>query len=219
MLPAYLNQRCSDMKLSPSQISKIKSSLSGGNIYYDDIRTELVDHFATEIEENLEEGQSFELLLDEKLSNFNQKKFQRNLLLQTHLGMLKAIFKKMLFFWLAFKVIVMTFFIGFIVNVFSTYTPEFAEQVLKTSFILTFLAIAMLALIRTRFLKNSQIVAAGNTLFMIAMLSQFVLQLEWLQWTGLTNQKLLYGFTFWFCLLLVAGFRVLSGTVKRAHLA
>ncbi|UZD22477.1 hypothetical protein PBT90_03420 [Algoriphagus halophytocola] len=207
------------MKLSPSQISQIQSSLSSGNIYYDDIRAELVDHIATEIEENLDEGQSFDLLLHEKLSSFNQKKFQRILLLQTHLGMLKAIFKKMLSFWLAFKVIVMTYFIGFIVTAFSNYTPEFAEQVLKTSFILIFLAVAILGLIRTRLLKNSQIIAAGNMLFMLAMLSQFVLQLEWLQWTGLTNQTLLYAFTFWFCLLLVSGFRVLSGTVKRAQLA
>lgn len=206
------------MKLSPAQIGKIQSSLSTKNIYYDDIRTELVDHFAAEIEEKLDDDKSFDILLGEKLKSFDQKKFQRNLLLQTHLGMLKAIFKRMLSFWLLFKVVVMTYFIGFIVTAFSTYTPEFAEQVLKTSFIFTFLAIAMLGLIRTRLLKNSQIVAAGNTLFMIAMLSQFVLQLEWLQWTELTNQKLLYGFTFWFCLLLVAGFRVLSSTAKRAQL-
>ena len=207
------------MKLSTSQITQIQSSLPSRHIYYDDIRAELVDHFATEIEENLDKGQSFELLLHEKLSSFNQKEFQRNLLLQTHLGMLKTLIKKMGSFWLLFKVVVMTYFIGFIVNAFSTYTPEFAEQVLKTSFILTFLLIALLGIIRTRLLKNSQIVAAGNTLFMVAMLSQFVLQLEWLQWTGFSNQTLLYAFTFWFCLLLVSGFKVLSGTVKRAQLA
>lgn len=207
------------MKLSTSQITQItqiQSSLSSRNIFYDDIRAELVDHFATEIEENLDKGQSFELLLQEKLSSFNQKKFQRNLLLQTHLGMLKAIFNKMLSFWLLVKVIIMTYVIGVFINAFYDYS---AEQLLKTSFITAFIAVAFFGLIRTRLLKNSQIVAAGNTLFMVAMLSQFVLQLEWLQWTGFSNQTLLYAFTFWFCLLLVSGFRVLSGTVKRAQLA
>lgn len=207
------------MKLSPSQIAQIQLSLSDGNIYYEDIKAELVDHFATEIESQLAQGSSFELLLREKLGRFDKKKFQRNLLLQTHLGMLKTLFNKMLSFWLLVKVVMMTYVIGFIVTAFSTYTPGFAEQVLKTSFILTFLAVALLGLIRTRLLKNSQIVAAGNTLFMVAMLSQFVLKLDWLQWTGLSNQTLLYGFTFWFSLLLVAGFRVLSITVKRAQLA
>jgi hypothetical protein len=206
------------MKLSTSQIAQIHSSLSNESIFYDDIRAELVDHFATEIEGKLTQGNSFESLLQEKLRGFNKRRFQRNLLLQTHKGMLKAIFKKMLSFWLLFKVVIMTYFIGFIINAFSTYTPENAEKILKTSFILTFLILAVLGLIRTQLLKNSQIVAAGNTLFMIAMLSQFVLQLDWLEWTGLTNQTLLYTFTFWFCLLLVAGFRVLSNTVTRAQL-
>ncbi|MEP0711298.1 MAG: hypothetical protein ABJC55_05195, partial [Algoriphagus sp.] len=203
------------MKLSLSQIAQIESSLSNGNIFYDDIKTELVDHFATEIEEKMDGSTSFDILLQEKLNGFDQKKFQRTLLLQSHVGMLKTIFKKMLSFWLLFKVVVMTYIIGDIVNLFSTYTPEFAEQVLKTSSILTFLVIAIVGLIRTRLLKNSQIVAAVNTLFMIGMLSQFVLQLDWLQWTGLSNQTLLYAFTFWFCLLLVVGFRVLSRTAKR----
>lgn len=207
------------MKLSPSQITQIQLSLSNESIFYDDIRAELVDHFATEIESKLTQHNSFELLLQEKLSSFDKKKFQRNLLLQTHKGMLKVIFKKMLSFWLLFKVVIMTYFIGFIINAFSTYTPDFALTVLKTSFILTFFAIALLGLIRTRLLKNSQNVAAGNTLFILAMLSQFILQLEWLQWIGLSNQTLLYAFTFGFCLLLVAGFRVLSDTVKRAQLA
>lgn len=207
------------MNLSKDQINQIEKSLSNGLIFYDDIKTELVDHFATEIEEKLDEKKSFEILLNEKLRGFDQKKFQRALLLQSHLGILKVIFKKMLSFWLLFKVVFMTYIIGGIVNLFSTYTPEFAEQVLKTSFILTFLMIAIFGLIRTRLLKNSQIVAAGNTLFMVAMLSQFILKIEWLGWTGLSNQTILYGFTFWFCILLVAGFRVLSGTVKRVQLA
>jgi hypothetical protein len=43
-------------------------------------------------------------------------------------------------------------------------------------------------------------------------------RLEWLQWTGLSNQHLLYNKTFWFCLVLVAGFRIFSNTIKKAIL-
>lgn len=206
------------MKLSFYQIAQIQSSLSNGNIFYDDIKAELVDHFATEIEEKMDGSNSFDLLLQEKLVVFDQKKFQRTLLLQSHIGMLKVIFNNMLSFWLLVKVAVMTFVISFIINSFSTFTPEFVEQVLKTSFILTFLVIAFTGLIRTRLLKNSQIVAAGNSLIMLGMISQFILRLEWLQWTGLTNKSLLFVLTFWFCLLLVAGFRVLLRKVKRVQL-
>lgn len=206
------------MKLTSSQIAQIQSSLSNGNIFYDDIKAELVDHFATEIEEKMDGSKSFELLLQEKLIGFDQKKFQRTLLLQSHIGMLKTIFNNMLSFWLLVKVAVIAYVIGFIINSFYTFSPEFAEQVLKTSFILTFLVIAILGLIRTRLLKNSQIVAAGNSLFMLGMISQFILRLEWLQWIGLTNKSLLFILTFWFCLLLVAGYRVLSGKVTRVQL-
>ena len=204
------------MKLSSDQIFQIQSSFSSGNIFYDDIRAELVDHFATEIEEKMDGNKSFDILLMEKLNEFDQKKFQRALLLQSHLGMLKAIFKKMVSFWLLVKVIIMTYVLGVFINAFNDYS---AEQLLKTSFITAFIALAFLGLIRTRLLKNSQIVAAGNSLFMLGMISQFVLRLEWLQWTGLSNTFLLFALTFWFCLLLVAGFRVLSGTVKRVQLA
>lgn len=204
------------MNLSSDQITKIQSSFSHSSIFYDDIREELVDHFATEIEEKMDGSTSFDILLQEKLNGFDQKKFQRTLLLQSHVGMLKAIFKKMLSFWLLVKVIIMTYVLGVFINAFNDYS---AEQLLKISFITAFIAVAFLGLIRTRLLKNFQIVAAGNSLFMLGMISQFVLRLEWLQWTGLSNTFLLFALTFWFCLLLVAGFRVLSGTVKRVQLA
>ena len=205
--------------LTPEQIAKIQSSLAFGAIFYEDIKAELVDHFATEIENELDSGKTFESLLEEKLAAFDKVNFQRNLLLQKHLGMSKAIFNKMFSFWLLVKVTVMTYVVGFIVTAFSTYTPDFAEKILKIAFMLFFVAILSAGIFRARLLKNSQIVAAGNSLFLIAIFSQFALRLEWLGWTGFSNQTLLYVFTFWFCLLLVAGFRVLSDTVKKTQLA
>ncbi len=206
------------MGLTAEQIAKIQSSCAS-SIFYEDIRAELVDHFATEIENELGNGNTFESLLQEKLARFDSGRLQRNLLIQAHLGMVKAIFSNMFSLWLLVKVTVVTYIVGFIVTAFSNYTPSFAETALKTGVMVAFLIIALAALFRAKLLKNSQIVAAGNSVFLIAIFSQFVFRLEWLQWTGLSNQTLLYAFTFWFCLLLVAGFRVLSNTVKKTQLA
>jgi hypothetical protein len=171
------------MNLTKEQIATIQTSLSGGSIFffYADIKAELVDHIAAEIESELSSDQSFESLLHERLRHFNQKKFQRQILLKTHLGMIQALFNQVNSFGLVLKVIMMTIIIGSCATLFSHADPFFSEKILKISFIIVFLVIAFLAFFQTRLLKNAQIIAAGNTLFMIGMLSQFVLQLEWLQ--------------------------------------
>ncbi|MBN7811602.1 hypothetical protein J0A68_11615 [Algoriphagus sp. H41] len=204
--------------LTPEQIAKIQSSLAFGSIFYEDIKAELVDHFATAIENDLGGEKSFESLLFEKLSQLDLTRFQRQFIFQAHLGAAKALFRKVSA-RLLFKVILITIVLGACVNVFSHTTPHFAETALKTAVMVVFLAIAAAGLFKARFLKNSQIVASGNTVFLIAILSQPVLRLEWLQWTGFSDQTLLYAFTFWFCLLLTAGYRLLSETVKKSQLA
>jgi len=207
------------MKLTKEQITTIQTSLSVESIFYADIKAELVDHIAAQIESELGSEQSFELLLHERLRYFNQKKFQRQILLKTHLGMIQSFFKHMNSFWLTVFVIAVTFVIGFWINAIYVGEPFLAEKALKTSFIILLVAIIVIGFSKPKMLKNSQIVAAGNTLFMIGMISQFVLRLEWLQWTGLSNQALIYEMTFWFCLILVAGFRMISSTIKKTALA
>lgn len=205
------------MKLTSLQINQIQSSLASGNIYYDDIKDELVDHRASAIERDMEEGLTFEQSLSNQLKNFNESKFQREILLHTHLGMVKRIFKEMGNFRILFKVLLMTLVIVGFMNLFAAENPAYSETLLKVSMMIAITLSAILGLFSTRLLRNSQVMAAGNTLFLMGSLSQYFLRLEWLQWTGLSDQILLYGLTFWFCLILTAGFRLLANRITKVQ--
>ena len=84
------------MKLSKPQIEKINESIKPG-IYYQDIRSELVDHLASAIEKEMEDSTvSFEFALDLELKKLNLDKFQRQVLLSHH----SSAFKKLFAGWL-----------------------------------------------------------------------------------------------------------------------
>ncbi|WP_075349535.1 hypothetical protein [Algoriphagus marinus] len=205
------------MSLSTNQINQIQSSLASGNIYYDDIKDELVDHRASAIERDMEEGLTFEQAMSNQLKNFNESKFQREILLHTHLGMLKNIFQEMGNFRILFKVLLMTLVIVGFMNLFAAENPAYSETLLKVSMMIAITLSAILGLFSTRLMRNSQVMAAGNTLFLMGSLSQYFLRLEWLQWTGFSDQVLLHGLTFWFCLILTAGFRLLANRITKVQ--
>ena len=205
------------MKLTSLQINQIQSSLASGNIHYDDIKDELVDHRASAIERDMEEGLTFEQAMRNQLKNFNEFKFQREILLHTHLGMVKSIFKEIGNFRILFKVLLMTLVIVGFMNLFAAENPAYSEILLKVSMMIAITLSAILGLFSTRLLRNSQVMAAGNTLFLMGSLSQYFRRLEWLQWTGLSDQVLLYVLTFWFCLILTAGFRVLATRITKVQ--
>ena len=205
------------MKLTSLQINQIQSSLASDNIHYDDIKDELVDHRASAIERDMEEGLTFEKAMRNQLKNFNEFEFQREILLHTHLGMVKSIFKEIGNFRILFKVLLMTLVIVGFMNLFAAENPAYSETLLKVSMMIAITLSAILGLFSTRLLRNSQVMAAGNTLFLMGSLSQYFLRLEWLQWTGLSDQVLLYVLTFWFCLILTAGFRVLATRITKVQ--
>jgi hypothetical protein len=205
------------MKLSSQQMTQIRSSLSQGKIYYADIRNELLDHRASAIEGDMKEGLTFEQAMKNQLKDFNEAKFQREILLHTHLGMVKSIFKEIGNFRILFIVLLMTVVIVGFMNLFAAQNPGYSETLLKVSIMIAITLLAILGLFSTRLLRNSQVMSAGNTLFLMGSLSQYFLRLEWLQWTGLSDQTLLYGMTFWFCLLLTAGFRVLATRITKVQ--
>lgn len=207
------------MKLSSQQITYIRSSLSQGGIYYSDIREELLDHRASAIEKDMNGGLSFEQAMRNQLKDFNESKFQREILLHTHLGMVKSIFKKMLNFRILFKVLLMTLVIVGFMNLFAAQNPAYSETLIKVSMMIVITLLAILGLLSTGLLRNSQVMSAGNSLFLIGSLSQYFLRLEWLQSTGLSDQILLHGMTFWFCLMLTAGFRVLATQITKVRTA
>ena len=207
------------MRLSANQITQIRSLLSQGRIYYTDIREELLDHRASAIEKDMNGGLSFEQAMRNQVMDFNESKFQREILLQTHLGMVKSIFKKMGNFRILFKVLLMTLVIVGFMNLFAAQNPAYSETLLKVSMMIVITLLAILGLLSTRLLRNSQVMSAGNSLFLIGSLSQYFLRLEWLQSTGLSDQILLHGMTFWFCLMLTAGFRVLATQIIKVRTA
>lgn len=205
------------MKLNNQQITQISYLFSQGRIYYSDIREELLDHRASAIEMDMEEGLTFEQALKNQIKDFNESKFQREILLHTHLGMVKSIFKEMLKSEILFKVLLMTLVIVGFMNLFAALNPGYSETLLKVSVMIAITLLAILGLFSTGLFRNSQVMSAGNTLFLIGSLSQYFLRLEWLQWTGLSDQTLLYGITFWFCLILTAGFRVLATRIAKVQ--
>lgn len=207
------------MKLNKNQISKIKNFISIGNIHYEDIREELEDHLASAVEEKMNSGLSFELALSEKQSRFNPSKLQRDILINTHWGMIKGIFKRMKSIPVVLISLIIAFLISGLLIQILDLSPDYSEKIIKTVVMVQITLTAVFGLFRTRYLKNSQIMSSGNSLFLLGSLSQFLLRLEWFQWIGFTNEQALFMMCFWFTLLLISGFTQLIVTTKRIQIA
>jgi hypothetical protein len=62
------------MKLSAQQIAQIEETLVLNGIHYDDIKLELTDHIASEIEEEISiQGLSFEVALHAVFENWKEQ--------------------------------------------------------------------------------------------------------------------------------------------------
>ncbi|SFB15991.1 hypothetical protein [Algoriphagus aquimarinus] len=190
------------MKLTSEQISQIQSSLSGGKIYYDDIRAEMVDHIASKVEDAMEQGIPFEEALESAQKDINPFNFQMKLLVASHLGFFKTIVSNMLKGSILLKSIPL-----FAVCLFFIYfdqSPEASEKHVKTIFISATVGWALMGL-WGGLLKNSKVVAAGNTLWLIVCISQVVLNLDFIVWLGIPPQIAIYLITFLLSLLYIAG--------------
>lgn len=194
------------MKLSPNQVSKISQKISSSQVYYTDIRAELTDHIACKIEAELQKEADFEEFLQKTLKEVNPKKFQRSLLIQAHLNSLKKFLTNLGNLRIMVKSILMTFVIGSFINLFSKNTPEFAETVLKTAFLIACYGSFILVLWGNKYFANSKLLTAANVLFLLASLSQFFLRLEWLTWTGATHQQLMFSLSACFSFILCSGY-------------
>lgn len=203
------------MKLSPNQVSQISQKISSNQVYYTDIRAELTDHIACKIEAELHTEDDFEEVLQKSLAEVNPKKFQRSLLIQAHLNSLKDFLVNLGDVRIMAKTIIMTFVIGSFINLFSKNTPEFAETVLKTAFLIACYGSFIAVLWGNKYFGNSKLLTAANVLFLLASLSQFFLRLEWLTWTGANNQHLLFFFTLCFSFILCSGYTNLFNQFRK----
>jgi hypothetical protein len=192
--------------LSPSQLDRINQKISSSQVYYTDIRAELTDHIACKIENGLQNEEDFESLLQKSLTEINPVKFQRQLLMQAHANSFREFLGNFGNLSVLVKTLAMTFMIGSFINLFSKNTPELAETVLKTSFLIACYSGFILGLWKNKYLSNSRVLTSANVLFLIASLSQFFLRLEWLTWTGANTQQLLFFMTACFSFILCSGY-------------
>ncbi|GAB2499307.1 hypothetical protein [Algoriphagus taiwanensis] len=194
------------MKLSSDQIAQINQKISSSQVYYTDIRAELTDHIACKIENGLQNEEDFEDLLQKSLTEINPGKFQRQLLMQAHANSFREFLGNLANLGVLVKTLAMTLVIGTFINLFSKNTPEFAETVLKTAFLIACYSGFFLGLWKNKYLSNSRVLTSANVLFLIASLSQFFLRLEWLTWTGANIQQLLFFMTACFSFILCSGY-------------
>lgn len=206
------------MKLTPEQIDRIKQKIKLRRIYYLDIQAELTDHIACKIENELKREQEFELVLQKVLKEVNPKKFQIQLLLQTHANSFREFLGNFGNLRMMVKTIAITIVVGSFINLFSKNTPEFAEAVLKSAFVIASFSGFILGLWRNKYLNNSRVLTSANVLFLISSLSQFFLRLEWLTWTGASNQQLLFFFTACFSFILCSGYSNLFNQFRKRQL-
>ncbi|WP_111670492.1 hypothetical protein [Algoriphagus litoralis] len=192
--------------LTTQEIAQISKKISSSQVFYTDIRAELIDHIASKIEAELRDENEFERLLQKSLAEVNPKKFQQSLLIQAHLNSLKEFLGNFGNLRIMVKTIAMTFVIGSFINLFSKNTPEFAETALKTAFLIASYSGFLVGLWKNKFLSNSQVLTSANVLFLIASLSQFFLRLERLSWTEANNQQLLFFMTACFSFVLCSGY-------------
>lgn len=207
------------MKLNPQQVSQIGQKISSSQVYYNDIRSEITDHIACKIEAELMSDEEFEGLLQKSLSEVNPKRFQRSLLIQAHLNSLIEFLGNFGNLKIMLKTIAMTFVIGTFINIFSKNTPEFAETALKTAFLIACYSTFILIIWGNKYFGNSKLLTAANVLFLIASLSQFLLRLEWLSWTGANNQQLLFFMTACFSFILCSGYTNIYRQFKKLKTA
>ena len=204
------------MILSPSQIAQIQSSLSGGKIHYDDIRAELVDHMASKVEVAMDAGIPFERALSEVRKEVKPSTFQMKVLISSHLGFLKNIASNMLKASMLLKSIPL-----FAVCLFFIYfdqSAEEAEKHVKTIFISTTIGFVIMG-VWGGLLKNSQVLSAGNTLWLMICISHFVLNLDVMVWLGLSPIVAICLITFLLSHLFIAGLSEVVFQTKRLKTA
>lgn len=87
------------MKLAHFQIEQIKEYIDSKSIWYDDVKTEILDHVATAVEEKMEDEQiKFVDACGEVFLELDVNKFQRHKLKYEHLATFREVGSEMLTF-------------------------------------------------------------------------------------------------------------------------
>lgn len=203
-------------KLSPKELTRILKEIDRSPCYYTDIRAELTDHIACNIEAKLTNEQDFEEVLQKSLEDVNPKKFQRRILILSHLGMAKNLFRDMLRPTILLKSAVLCATWILMIFLFDDLSPAAASKHIKTLMISGLLGMAMLSFSRD-LLKNSSLVAAGNTFWLVFCFGQFALNMDLLIFLGLSAEIALYTIIFLLSLIYVSGLSQVTRQFKKLN--
>lgn len=204
------------MKISNDQLELIKASAKNNSIYYQDIRNELIDHLTSNVEELMRSGFNFEQAFSRAKKDVNPNEFQRKILMASHLGFFKSNLKNLMNWKFLLKTI----------PIFSTWMLMiFIQDLDPIAAVMQVKAITigspfgmMLIWFWGGLLKNSQVVSAGNTLWLTICISQVLLNFDFFLWIGFSPIMTLYMITFFLCLLLITGLSQVVTQTKRLKL-
>lgn len=205
------------MKLNKHQIEEINKSIKL-SINYQDIRSELVDHLASKIEQKMEENEiSFEKTLETQLSKLNLDKFQKQVLLNHHLSSFKKLYKGWLVpenAGLAILVSCLTYFLISIGSIEAGQT--------YTSFI-TVMAIVYSApfvhgLFKKQMRQHSEFMSNINSLFFLCLFKSFSFDLI-LEYSHLPKPIFMSLFMGMFIGQLIIGIKMVNKTYDKMKFA
>ena len=205
------------MKLSKPQIEKINQSIKTG-IYYQDIRSELVDHLASAIEKEMEDSTvSFEFALDLELKKLNLDKFQRQVLLSHHSSAFKKLFAGWLNpenFGLALLAFCVTYFLIHIGSIEASHT--------YSTFLIVMITVNTAPFFYWIFTKpmrnSSEFMSVINSMFFLYVCMSFSFDLL-LEFSSLPKQIFMPAFMGILAGQLLIGIRLVSKTYEKLKLA
>lgn len=204
--------------LSKEKIDQINQKIGSSQVHYTDIRAELADHIASKIEAVITNEDEFEGLLQKSMAEVNPKKFQRQLLICSHLGMAKHLFCEMLRPMILLKSALLCSTWVSLVFFLNDLTPDTAAKHIKTLMVAGFIGTALLSFSRD-LLKNSSLVTAVNTFLLIFFIGQFALTMDLLIFLGLSDESALYTITFLLSLIYVSGISQVTREYKKLKTA
>ena len=205
------------MKLSKPQIEKINQSIKTG-IYYQDIRSELVDHLASAIEKEMEDSTvSFEFALDLELKKLNLDKFQRQVLLSHHSSAFKKLFAGWLNpenFGLALLAFCVTYFLIHIGSIEASHT--------YSTFLIVMITVNTAPFFYWIFTKpmrnSSEFMSVINSMFFLYACMSFSFDLL-LEFSPIPKQIFMPAFMGILAGQLIIGIRLVNSTYEKLNLA
>lgn len=201
-------------KLTKVEIDQISTESVLSSIYYSDIRDEWVDHCATRVEELMDSGSDFGDAFLQARKEIKPSTFQRKLLMASHLGFVKSILSNFFRKSILLKGILLSVVCLTLVYFFWGFEPVVVEKHIKTLFVSTTLGLAIMGL-WGGLLKKSQVVAAGNTLWLMICITQLFLSLEFLVSVGVSPLGAIFLITIVLSILFISGLTEVVNQTKK----